>query len=112
MAEEEGVLGGGVAVQAHIEHVGARLEKGLAAVAVVVVDVEQRDARAAAVEQRLRGQRGVVEEAVAAHEIGAGVMARRPAGAEHGALAARQQHALPRCRRRRRRPWRPPRCRC
>jgi hypothetical protein len=60
----------------------------LRAVAVVVVDVEHRDAIEPAVAQCLRRQRRVVQEAVATEEVGAGMVAGWAAqreGRRHGA---------------------------
>ena len=57
--------------------IGAVVEDRLRAVAVVVVDIEHRHSLGTAVAQGLRGQRGVVQEAVAAEEVGPGVVAGR-----------------------------------
>ena len=73
------------------QHVGAVVEDGLRAVAVVVVDIQHRHARCAAVAQGLRGHGGVVEKAVAAHEVRACVVARRARGAEAGPLAFQER---------------------
>src|SRR6185312_10227209 len=59
----------------------------LGAVAVVIVDVEDGDLLAAIVAKPLGCDRDVVEEAIAAEEIGAGMVARWAAEREHGALA-------------------------
>jgi hypothetical protein len=55
---------------------------------VVVVHVEHGDAFDARVAQRLRRDRGVVDEAVAAEEVGARMVPRRPREREGRALAA------------------------
>jgi hypothetical protein len=62
----------------HGEHVAARVEDALRAVAVVQVDVEDRDA-AAGPGQPLGGDGRIVEKAEAAGEVGEGVVARRAA---------------------------------
>ena len=78
-------------MQADRQHVGTLVEDALRAVAVVVVDVQHRHAVAAADPQRLRRHGRVVDEAVAAHEIGAGMVPGRARQAEHAARALRQQ---------------------
>ena len=77
MAEAEQVLGHRIAVDRDREHVVAGVEDGLRAVAVVVVDIEHGHAPGAAIAQGLRGERGVVQEAIAAEELGAGMVAGR-----------------------------------
>ena len=62
----------------HGQHIGAGVEDALRAVAVMQVDVEDRDARRIRA-QTLRGDRRIVEEAEAAGDIGEGVVAGRPA---------------------------------
>ena len=98
VAQVIGVLGVRIAVDAGELHVGALVEDGLGAVAVVIVDVEHGhaidDARVA---QRLCGNGRVVEEAVAAKEVRAGMVARRPRERECGTLAL--QHARGGCQR-------------
>ena len=65
------------------EHdVVAAVENRLAAVAVMKIDIEQRHTRRALVEERLRRDRGVVDETVAAEQACRGVMAGRPAQRE------------------------------
>ena len=69
-------------------HVAALVEDFLRAVAVMVVDIEDGDARRALVAEPLGDDRGVVDVAVAAHEGRAGVMARRAAEREGGPFAS------------------------
>src|SRR3546814_9967231 len=73
------------------EDVGTIVEDRLGAVAVVVVDIEDGDAPGAAVDEGLRCDGGVVEEAVAAVEVGGGVVAGRAAEREGGALALAEE---------------------
>ena len=87
VAEVERVFRLRVAVDGLEQHIGAVVEDGLRAVAVVVVHIEDRHARRAAVEEGLRGDGGIVDEAVAAEEIGAGMVAGRTAQGEGGARA-------------------------
>ncbi|MCY1362044.1 hypothetical protein D9M69_487430 [compost metagenome] len=75
-------------MQAGEVHVAAFVEDGLRAVAVVVVDIEHGHALDARIAQRLRGDGGVVDEAVAAEEVGARVVAGRAREREGAALAA------------------------
>jgi hypothetical protein len=82
--QEERVLGMRVAMDAGEEDIGAVIEDGLGAVAVVVVDVQDGDARQALVAQRLRRQRRVVQEAVTAEEVGPGMVAGRAAERKGG----------------------------
>ena len=91
MAEEERIFGHRVAVQVDHQHVRPLVEDFLRAVAVMVVDVEDGDPARALVAEPLRGDCGVVDVAIAAHEAGAGVMARRPAEREGGPLARLDQ---------------------
>ena len=91
VAGEERVLLAGVAVQVGDQHVAPGPEDVLGAVAVVVVDVDDRHPVQPAVEQGLGRGRGVVDEAVAAVEVEGGVVARRPAEREGGPLAAQDQ---------------------
>ena len=70
------------------QHIGTLVEDRLCAVAVVVVDIEHRDAWRTAVAQRLHGERSIVEEAVAAEEVAAGVVTRRARQRERGAHRA------------------------
>lgn len=76
-----------VAVQARQEHVVAVVEDFLRAIAVVVIDVEDRDAGVAVVDEALGGDGGIVEVAIAAEEIAARMMARRAAEREGRAFA-------------------------
>src|SRR3546814_12958856 len=64
-----------VAVHRGEEHVRPRVEDALRAVAVMHVDVEDRQPRPAP-RHRLRRDGDVVQEAEAAGEVGAGVVAR------------------------------------
>ena len=91
MAQVERVFGARVAMQAHEEHVRALVEEALRPVAVVVVHIQHRHAPTPLRAQRLRRHGGVVQEAVAAHEVGARMVARWTGGAEHGVLACAQQ---------------------
>ncbi|CAN5182619.1 hypothetical protein BH10PSE6_BH10PSE6_10790 [soil metagenome] len=73
------------------QHVGPLEEDALRAVAVMHVDVEDRDALVLAA-QALRGDRRVVQEAEAAGHVGIGVMPGRPA--EGISLARAVQHEV------------------
>jgi hypothetical protein len=64
MPQKERELLARIAVQRQEQDVAAPVEDRLGAVAVMVVDIEDRDARGALVAQRLSGDRGIVEEAV------------------------------------------------
>ena len=90
MAPEEGVEGGRIGVNRDRQHVAAGPEDALGAVAVMDVDVEDRDPLVAGA-QPLGGDRAVVEEAEAAGHVGEGVVARRPAQRIGGALALGDQ---------------------
>src|SRR3546814_7903583 len=68
-----------VAVDRGEEDIGAVIEYRLGAIAVVVVDIEDGDTPGTGVDEGLRGDGGVVEEAVAAVEVGGRVMPRRAA---------------------------------
>ena len=91
VAEEVWILDARIGVQRHEQHVAPRVEDLLRAVAVVVVDVENGDARAALIHQVLRGDGGVVQITVAAHGGGRRVMARRPAQREHRRRAVEER---------------------
>src|SRR4051812_21038138 len=67
-----------VAMQRSCENVGAPVENILRAIAVVKIDVEDRDLGRAMIPQPLCRDGGIVDEAVATKEIDAGMMARRP----------------------------------
>ena len=75
-AEEKRVFERGIGVERHEQHVVAVVEDLLRTVAVVIVDVDDRDARAA-VDPCLSGDRGVVQVAVARERIRRGVMTGR-----------------------------------
>ena len=78
LVAEAGEIGIGearMAVDRHGEHVGARIEDLLLAVAVVIVDVEDGDAAVA--RQQIGGDRRIVEIAEAAEGTRLGVMAGR-----------------------------------
>src|SRR5208337_842787 len=77
--------------QRHEEHVATPEKNLLRAVAVVVVDVEDGDARGAAVAQRLSGDRRVVEEAIAAVKGAPGMMPGRPGERKDAALPSGHQ---------------------
>jgi hypothetical protein len=66
-------------VDAGKENVWALVKDTLRAVAVVVVHIQHRNARQAGIAQVLGRQGCVVEKAVAAKIIGAGMVAGRPA---------------------------------
>src|SRR5581483_11999830 len=78
-------------VEGDEHHVVAVVEDLLRAVAVVVVDVEDGHALRPGVAEGLGRDGGVVEEAVAAVEVAPGMVARRPAQGEGGALAPAHQ---------------------
>ena len=80
-ADHERVGARRVAVERHVLHVVTVVEDLLRPVAVVVVDVEHRHLRAGGAGDPVRGDRRVVEEAVAAVHRRAGVVTRRPAQA-------------------------------
>ncbi|CAM2153272.1 hypothetical protein PT2222_20123 [Paraburkholderia tropica] len=81
-----------VGMQRGKQHVVAIVEDRLRAVAVVIVDVENRHAPCALREPVRGGERRVVEVAVAAHHVAARVMAGRAAQRERGLCAV--VHAL------------------
>ena len=91
MAEEEGIFLARVGMDRGEQHVAAAPEDLLRAVAVMIVDVEHRHLAGAAVAKGLGGDRGVVEEAIAAIEVAAGVMAGRPAQSEGDGIAGGDQ---------------------
>src|SRR5450432_1958440 len=62
-------------MKAHDQHVRPRIENGLCSIAMVIVDVEDGDPRTSPFPQGLGGDRSVVDEAVATHEVRPGVMA-------------------------------------
>jgi hypothetical protein len=62
MAEEEREFLARIAVQREEQDVGALVEDRLGAVAVVIVDIQDRDPGGALVAQPLGGDRGVVEK--------------------------------------------------
>ena len=95
--EKNGYSSRGIGVQRHEAHVVAVVEDLLGAVAVVVVDVEHRHPRAA-IGPRRRGDRGVVEEAVAGVRVGRGVVAGRPRERVRGRRVA-VGHGVPRAQR-------------
>src|SRR5690606_14161716 len=61
MAEEMRILDQRIGMQIDHLHVGSRVKDLLRAVAVMIVDVENGDARSALVEKRLCGDGGVVD---------------------------------------------------
>jgi len=78
MAPHEGIKESGIGVNRNGEDVTSLVEDALRAVAVVNVDIEDRDALVA--EPQMRGcDSAVVEKAEAAGDIAEGVMAGRPA---------------------------------
>ncbi|CAI8721592.1 hypothetical protein EMIT0215P_110214 [Pseudomonas serboccidentalis] len=88
VTEEERKLGFRVAVDRGEQHVAARVENRLGAVAVVIVDVEDRDLLVALVEERLGGDGSIVEVAITAHQVTGGVVSRRTAQGEGTACTA------------------------
>src|SRR6185503_5767267 len=68
---------GGIGMDRHREHVGSLVEDPLCAVAVMHVDIEDRDALMLQPKLRRR-HRAVVEKTEAAGHVGKGMMARRP----------------------------------
>src|SRR3546814_1638715 len=90
-AQEERELLLRVGVDRDRQHVVATVEDLLRAVAMVIVDVEDRDPARAGIAERLRRDCRIVEEAIAAIEIGAGMMARRPAEREGRGRAVRSE---------------------
>ena len=95
MAPEERIEARRVGMERHRQHVGARVEDALRAIAVMQVDVEDRHARAL-LAQALRGDRRIVEEAEAAGDVGEGVMPGRAAKRVSRRLAGRAPHRPPR----------------
>ena len=87
MAEEEGVFGARVAMDAGEKHIRPVVKNGLRAVAVVVVHVQHRHSVHAGIAQVLRRQCGVVQEAIAAEKISPRMVARRAAKGEGCAIA-------------------------
>src|SRR6187551_699646 len=85
-APEEGIVGCWVGMDRGEGDVGAAVEDVLRSVAVMVVDIEDRDLRAAACNRCLRGDGGIVQVAIAAEIVGAGVMPRRSAQAKGATL--------------------------
>src|SRR5690348_18494653 len=79
MAKKIGIFLLRIGMQGDRQHIVALVKDLLRAVAMVIVDIEDGDAPGAGVAERLGGNGRVVEEAIAAVEIGAGVMAGRPA---------------------------------
>ena len=88
MAEEVGKFLARISMEVGDPNVGPRIENVLGAVAVVVVDVENRDFRMACMTEHLCGNRRIVEVAVPAELITHCVMARRPAPSERYAPSA------------------------
>ena len=74
-------------MQRHIQHVGALVENVLGAIAVMKIHVEDGDARGSLVAQVLRGDGGVIQEAVAAVQIPGRMMPGRAAQSERSARA-------------------------
>ena len=72
------------------QHVVALVEDVLGAVAVVVVDIEDGHSPGTLIQAGLRGDGRIVQVAVAAHVVGGGMVARRPAQREHPARALGQ----------------------
>src|SRR4051812_28321688 len=84
--QEERVLALRIGMERDVQDIAPAPEDLLRPVAVVVVDVEDRDPLAGCPDDRLGGDRGVVEEAVAAGHRSARVMTGRPAQPVRGAL--------------------------
>ena len=71
------------------EDVVAIVEDRLGAVAMVIVDIEDRNPRGTPVDEGLGGDGGIVQEAIAAVIVLARMMARRPAEGEGGSARRR-----------------------
>ena len=82
IAEQKGILAFRRGVDRGIEHVVAIIEYPLRAVSVMIVDVEDGDARGAAVKHHLRRNGGVVHVAIATGKVRRGVVAWRTAKRE------------------------------
>src|SRR3546814_3694848 len=80
MAPVKGIVGARVGVDRGEEDGGILVEDVLGPVAVVIVDVEDRDRAEAAVLRRARRDRGGVEVAIAAHLVAAGMKIGRAHG--------------------------------
>ena len=91
MAQVERVLGTRVSMDADHQYLRALIEDALSTVALVVVHVQHRHAAAATAQQGLGGHSRIVDEAIAAHEIGACMVPGRPRDAEDTSHAPRQQ---------------------
>ncbi len=87
MAPVEGIVGRRIGMDRGVEDIAARPENVLRAVAVMIVDIEDRDPIGPGIARRLGGDGGGVEVAIAAEIIGAGMMAGRAAEREGGAVA-------------------------
>ena len=85
MAPEIGIVHPRIGVDRDEQDVAAGVEDVLGAVAVMIVDVEDRDPPPARGDRGLGGDRGVVEVAIAAEIVGAGMVAGRAAEREGGA---------------------------
>ncbi|MNO65982.1 hypothetical protein D3C76_567600 [compost metagenome] len=70
------------------QHIASLVENRLGAVAVVVIDVEDRDFFVALIEERLGSDGGVVEVAITTHQIAGGVVSRWTAQGESRTGAA------------------------
>ena len=91
VAEEERVLPRRIGVNRGVEDVAPAPEDLLGAVAMVIVDVEDRDALAGRSHDRLGCDRGVVEEAVAARHRSGRVVAGRAAEPVRGPLSGENE---------------------
>src|SRR3546814_13331698 len=80
MAPVERIIGRRIGMERREEHVAAVPEDILRAVAVMVIHIEDRDARHAAVAGRLRGDRSGVEMAIAAQIIDHRMIERKSGG--------------------------------
>ena len=69
MTEEVRVFEQGICVKVHDLHVAAAVEDFLGAVAVVIIDIEDRNALCSLIEEPLGGHRCIVDEAIAAGKI-------------------------------------------
>ena len=87
IAEEERKFIGRVAVDRGEEHIVAAIENVLGAVAMVIVDVKNSHALHALIHKSLSGDGGVIQVAVAAHQLPGSVMTRRAAQGK-GAVCA------------------------
>ena len=92
MPQIKRVFGQRVAVDADEKHICALVEDALRAIAVVVVHIQHNHPFGSLIQQRLGGHRCVVQKAVAAHEIRAGMVTRWPGAAKRRGRACGNAH--------------------